>query len=105
MGTIKASEPGLKKIQQARKESGRKRDDAEWLVAASEVLDPESEWLLGGPYAEGCSEATWRRFLTGSPVTVPAFKAFCQVLGFDWRSIADRSPRRRPGRLQRRSIH
>lgn len=90
MGTLKASELGLQRIQQARKESGRKRDDAEWLVAASEVLDPESEWLLGGPYAEGCSEATWRRFLAGSPVTVPAFKAFCQVLGFDWRSIADR---------------
>ncbi len=90
MNTLKASEAGLSKIQQARKDSGRKRDDTEWLVAASKILCPESEWASGGPYAEGCSESTWRRFLTGYSVTVPAFKAFCQVLGFDWREIADR---------------
>lgn len=90
MDTLKASELGLSKIQQARKDSGRKRDDTEWLVAASEILCPDSDWASAGPYAEGCSESTWRRFLTGYSVAVPAFKAFCQVLGFDWREIADR---------------
>lgn len=89
MKTLKASELGLKKIQQARKDSRRKRNDNQWLVAASEILAPESEWQLEGPYAEGCSEATWKRFLTGYPVAVPTFKAFCQVLGFDWREIAE----------------
>lgn len=42
-------------------------------------------WQIERPDVEGFSEATWKRFLTGYPVAVRRFKAFCQVLGFDWR--------------------
>lgn len=91
MVTLKVSELKLKQIHQARQESGRKKDDEQWLLAASRILKPEQTWLPGGPYAYGCSQGTWGRFLAGQPVGAPAFKAFCQILGFDWQMIADRT--------------
>ncbi|HIK10145.1 MAG TPA: NACHT domain-containing protein [Oscillatoriaceae cyanobacterium M33_DOE_052] len=88
--TLKASEVGLKQIQQARKERGWTIDCEKWLLAASHLMAPDREWQIGGPYADGCSEATWRRFLRGEKVGTAAFKAFCQVLGCDWRIVVER---------------
>ncbi len=88
--TLKASEVGLKQIQQARKERGWTIDCGEWLLAASNLMAPDREWQLGGPYADGCSEATWKRFLRGEKVGTAAFQAFCGVLGFDWRAVVER---------------
>lgn len=88
--TLKASEAGLKQIQQARKERGWTIDYEEWLLAASHLMAPDREWRLGGPYADGCSESTWKRFLRGEKVGAGAFKAFCKVLGCDWRAVVER---------------
>ncbi|MFB2917910.1 NB-ARC domain-containing protein [Aerosakkonema funiforme] len=88
--TLKASEPGLAKIKQARNERGWTIEDDRWLLEASKILKPEQEWQPGC-YADGCSETTWKRFLRGQPITSPVFKAFCQILELNWEEIVDRS--------------
>ncbi|MEG4443212.1 NACHT domain-containing protein [Microcoleus sp. AT9_B5] len=93
MTALKASDEGLVKIKQARKERGLTVEDPRWLVEASKRLDPDRTWTEAGPYADGLSLPTWRRFLGGrKPIKANAFKAFCKVLHLDWEEIVDRPP-------------
>lgn len=93
MTTLKASEEGLVKIRQARRERGSTIEDPRWLVQASQTLEPDRTWTEAGPYADGLSLPTWRRFLRGrEPIKANAFRAFCTVLHLDWEEIVDRPP-------------
>ncbi|MEG4199646.1 NACHT domain-containing NTPase [Microcoleus sp. Pol12A5] len=93
MTTLKASEEGLVKIKQARRERGSTIEDPKWLVEASQKLEPDRTWTEAGPYADGLSLPTWRRFLAGrEPIKANAFKAFCTVLQLNWEEIVDRHP-------------
>ncbi|MBD1884727.1 NACHT domain-containing protein [Microcoleus vaginatus] len=93
MTTLKTSEEGLVKIRQARRERGWTIEDPRWLVEASKALDPDRTWTEAGPYADGLSLPTWRRFLAGrEPIKANAFKAFCTVLQLNWEEIVDRPP-------------
>ena len=94
MATIGASQQGLAKIRQARKEKGWIKDDPRWLEEASKSLD--SNWQEDSPYAIGISYGTWTRFLTGKPINTPAFKAFCAVLALDWEEIVNRTIVQKP---------
>lgn len=92
MAKLKASQQGIAKIKQARNEKGWTVDDPRWLVEASKVLEPKKIWQEGGPYADGCSEGNWKRFLYGkAAVNTEVFKAFCRVLGVSWEEIVDRT--------------
>ncbi|MBD1826883.1 NACHT domain-containing NTPase [Microcoleus vaginatus GB1-A2] len=94
MTTLKASEEGLVKIKQARRERGSTIEDPRWLVEASQKLEPDRTWTEAGPYADGLSLPTWRRFLRGTePIKANAFRAFCTVLQLNWEEIVDRPPR------------
>jgi hypothetical protein len=88
---VKASELGLDRIRQARKEKGW-----DWnvdyedspLVEASKLLD--EDWQPGNAYPEGISGSTWRRFLEGKErIDIIAFKAFCQVIEVNWDEVVD----------------
>ncbi len=92
MAKLKASQQGIAKIKQARNEKGWTVDDPRWLVEASKVLEPKKIWQEGGPYADGCSEGNWKRFLYGrAAVNTEVFKAFCRVLGVSWEEIVERA--------------
>ncbi|MEW6491858.1 MAG: NB-ARC domain-containing protein [Cyanobacteriota bacterium] len=95
MPTLKASRQGKAKINQARNEKGwgwNIGNDDTCFIEASKVLEPEKNWFSGGPYANGISEGTWRRFLAGTkPISAVAFKAYCQVLELNWEEIVDRA--------------
>ncbi|WP_416668996.1 WD40 domain-containing protein [Egbenema bharatensis] len=91
MTTIKASPQGIAQIKQARKQKGWAVNDFRWLEAASEILG--TCWAQEGVLAVGVSEGTWKRFLAGKvPINAEAFKAYCQVLGLDWETIAAGEP-------------
>lgn len=93
----KPSKQGLEKIKQALQKAKIEQDwnkyDQRWLVEASKFLYPEGDWNLNGPYADGCSEGTWKRFVDnkGESINPRPFQAFCEVLGLDWREIIDTS--------------
>jgi len=89
MPSIKASEDGVERVEQARIEKGWTSDDPKWLVEASKILEPSKEWLAGGPYAYGCSEASLKRFRAGKPIKSNTFKAFCSALGLPWQQIRE----------------
>ena len=96
MTTLKASEEGLVKIKQARRERGSTIEDPRWLVEASQKLDPDQTWTRP-PYADGLSLPTWRRFLRGrEPIKANAFRAFCTVLQLNWEEIVSRPPPENP---------
>jgi len=89
--TLKASATGHSKIKQARLEKGWPVNDFRWLTAASQSLG--IDWEDAGVLAAGISEGTWKRFLAGKvPINAMAFKAYCQVLGLDWRSVVETAP-------------
>jgi hypothetical protein len=91
--TLKASRLGIIKIKQARNEKGWSWSTGEdtCLVEASQLLEPEKKWFPGGPYANGISEGTWKRFLAGrQAISAVAFKAYCEVLGLNWEEIVGR---------------
>ncbi|NJO98397.1 MAG: NACHT domain-containing protein [Pleurocapsa sp. CRU_1_2] len=89
MVALKVSSCGLAIVKQARKAKGWTIDDWRWLEAASEILG--ISWAETGYFADGISEGTWKRFLSGKyAVNVDAFRAFCQVLGLQWQEIVDR---------------
>lgn len=94
MPTLIASPLGLEKIRQARSERGwgwSTDDNDACLVAASQVLNPSRQWSEGGPYANGISGGTWKRFLSGRhAIGAAAFKAYCHVLGLDWEDVVAR---------------
>ena len=94
MPTLKASRLGIARIKQARNEKGWSwslDDDDTCFVEASKVLEPDKNWFSGGPYANGISAGTWKRFLAGrQPISAAAFKAYCHVLGLNWEELVDR---------------
>lgn len=103
MATIGASQQGLAKIKQARKEKGRTREDRRWFKEASKCLDSNWQEDEDAPdaYARGISSGTWSRFLAGRRINTPAFKAFCTVLNLDWEEIVDRDIVQKPKADQR----
>lgn len=89
MSTLKASQQGLARIKQARKEKGWTVYDLRWLQEASSVLN--HSWSEEDVLAEGISEGTWKRFLAGKlHIKADSFKAYCQVLGLDWNQVVER---------------
>jgi len=88
MQTLKASKEGLGKIKQAREDRGWTVDSGKWFEEATKILEPNRK--NGQPFAEGISEGTWRRFLSGkNPINANAFRAYCQVLGLNWEEVVD----------------
>lgn len=69
--SLQASEPGLAKIDQIRKQKG-------WAA-----MDPA---LLK---ASRVSEATLKRFRLKRPIQREAFISICEALGLDWREVAE----------------
>lgn len=97
MPSLKASHQGLERIKQARKAKNWTIEDGRWLVAASQVLNPEIDWASEQYtskqiFAAGISLSTWKRFLQGKPIQAEVFKAFCQVLEADWKMLAVPEP-------------
>jgi WD40 repeat protein/transcriptional regulator with XRE-family HTH domain len=90
MVALKVSDRAIAIIKQARKAKGWTVDDCRWLEEASRVLG--ISWEETGYLADGISEGTWKRFLSGKyAINVDAFKAFAQVLGLQWQEIVDRN--------------
>jgi hypothetical protein len=98
--TLKASEQGLAKIQQAREERGWTQEDPRWLVEISKILDPNTNWQPGCDGLQppkGCTLATWKRFLNGKEaIRANTYKAFCQVLGLNWKDTISSVERQLP---------
>ena len=95
MSSLKASQPGLTQIKQAISQKGWKISSDRWLLEASKILEPDGDWQAGGPYAYGCSERTWERFLRGIAIRDRSFIAFCQLLGANPEDVIDSSNRLR----------
>lgn len=94
MPTLIASPTGLERIRQARIEKGwgwSTDDDDLCLIVASQFIDEGRVYGPGGPYANGISGGTWKRFLAGRhPIRASAFKAYCQAIGLDWHDVIAR---------------
>lgn len=93
MPSLKASADGLEQIKQARKEKYWPIEDNRWLIAASQVLEPQINWQIGSLsrqsiFAHGVSLSTWKRFLQGKPIRAEVFQSFCQVLELDWQAVS-----------------
>ena len=91
MSSLKASQPGLTQIKQAISQTGWKISSDRWLMEASKILEPDGDWQAGGPYAYGCSERTWERFLRGVAIRDRSFIAFCQLLGVKPEDVVESS--------------
>jgi len=88
VNTLRASSTGRRQIKQARLAQGWPASDFRWIEAASRSLG--TDWQTTGALAAGISEGTWKRFLAGKvAINANAFKAYCEVLGLDWRTIAE----------------
>ncbi len=91
MITLKASSSGRAQIKQARLKQGWATSDFRWMQAASRILG--TDWESAGVLAVGISEGTWKRFLAGKvAINADAFRAYCEVLGLDWRAVAEAEP-------------
>ena len=89
MVALKASAGGRIRILQAIKTKKLTVNDFRWLEAASNILGVS--WQKEGYLAEGISEGTWKRFLSGKhAVNVDAFKAYCQMLELEWQEVVER---------------
>jgi AAA-like domain len=94
--TLKASEQGLTKLKKARLDRGLAIDNSQWLYEASLIINSDPgviDLYKEGFYANGISVATWKRFLgvgNWKPIRPKAFKAYCQILGFDnWKELVE----------------
>ena len=88
MITLKASSSGRVQIRQARLKQGWAASDFRWMQAASQLLG--TDWESAGVLAAGISEGTWKRFLAGKvSINAEAFRAYCEVLGLDWQTVAE----------------
>ncbi|KAM3093971.1 hypothetical protein ACKFKG_17250 [Phormidesmis sp. 146-35] len=88
------SKEGLGKVKQALKiaksERGLNTYDPLWLKEASQELESEKTWSTDPPYADGCSEGTWKRFIEGSAsINAKSFQAFCKILELPWQDVVD----------------
>jgi serine/threonine-protein kinase len=93
MPSLKASTQGLVLIRHARKIKLWAIEDAQWLISASQALEPETSWenttyTDKRIFAAGISLSTWKRFLRGEAISAKVFQAFCQVLQLDWQAIS-----------------
>lgn len=85
--SLQCSENGLVLIQKAIIEKGWPRYKEIWPQEASKFIIPElNEPTQSHGYV---SVSTWKRFISGKPVKVINFKAFCKVLGLKWEEIVD----------------
>ncbi|MFB2835361.1 NACHT domain-containing protein [Floridanema evergladense] len=101
MTTLKASQQGLAKIKQARKEKGWPIDDPRWQIEASQELEPNGTWTEHDFYATGISLPTWRRFLAGKEaIQTNAFKVYCKVLNLNWEEVVDRTQSLDPPQIE-----
>jgi hypothetical protein len=81
MASIKIAPNRLEQVQAARKQRDLPIDSPQWLIEASQILNPGTE-------VEQVSIGTWKRFLRGESVRKEYFQAFCQILGFEWQDVA-----------------
>lgn len=88
MPSSRASQQGLIKIRQVRKQQGWNRNDSRWLMAVSQILKPGINFHESGPFE--ISESTWGRFLDGKAIKALVFKACCQALGLDWEEVLEK---------------
>ena len=103
MTTLKASLQGLARIKRARHDKGWATSDFRWIEAASSILG--KSWVQDGVLAVGISEGTWKRFLAGkSPINADAFKAYCQVLGLDWKDVIEATENNKLGRWSKEDV-
>jgi WD40 repeat protein len=91
MSSLKAEPAQLHRIKQARIERGWTIDNSQWLIEASKILDPDRDWDRAEKLA--ISIRPWKNFLKGEAIRPQTFKAFCQVLGLDWREIVANTER------------
>ena len=84
--SLKASEYGNKKVQEARQNKSWTIENPQPLLAASMILEPNNYWTEASSFY-AVSQATWRRFIEGKAVRSENFKAFCQILDLDWHDI------------------
>jgi hypothetical protein len=87
MTSLKISPDQLQRIKQARIERGWAIDHPDWLIEASKILKPSTDWEKGEKLA--VSIGSWKRFLNGKPIKTDVFKAFCQILDLQWRELID----------------
>lgn len=92
MRTLKASPEGLDRIRKARQEKDWAIDNPQWWEEASKFLPlvkiKNGKNLVPGAVGIG----TWKRFLAGTAIKAHSFKAFCQVLGLNWKEVVDTTP-------------
>jgi hypothetical protein len=90
----RASKKGLQTVREACKRNKWTREvfnNDLPLVLASKLLEPDKEWLQGGPvYAERVNEASWRRFFIGKDyIRLEIFAAYCQVLAIPMLQVVE----------------
>ncbi|NEO55356.1 MAG: DUF1822 family protein [Okeania sp. SIO3B5] len=95
--SLKASEDGFLQIRQAvrkiQDDFGWPFDSHEWLESAARIND--EFWKEGDDYPNGCSQSTWKRFVSGKGgkplyINQKAFKIFCKVLQLKWEDIVEK---------------
>jgi WD40 repeat protein len=91
MASLSVSRQGLVQVKQAIAQKGWKVSDPRWLLEASRILEPQTDWNEFGPYAYGCSPQTWERFLQRTAIRDRSFTAFCQVLQLDPATVVQTS--------------
>lgn len=86
--SLRASQPGLEIVDQARRKRGWNKDASAWIDAASELLRD-----TGGSLAR----STLQRFWKGQPIRRENFVAICIAVGIaNWKEIVDDSPTQQP---------
>jgi hypothetical protein len=93
---LNASQQGRNKIGFARKRKGWTSKDPQACREASKIIEPRIDWdsdenIANNLFADGASIETWKRFLSGKPINVLAFKAFCQILELDYLEVCEES--------------
>jgi tetratricopeptide (TPR) repeat protein len=79
----KPSAYGMSRVNQSISQTQQGLDDPQWLVDARDILTSS----LGNSPVEAISTESWKRFIQGKPIYIDIFKAYCQVLGLDWKAI------------------
>jgi hypothetical protein len=100
--TLKASEAGKQRIDQAKNRKAWTIESESPLIEASRHLQPGIDWQQQDSYAKYVSQATWKRFLSGRDrIRAEVFKAFCLALELDWQEVVDLAIRNPHGATQR----
>lgn len=78
----------IQKVKDAVRHRGWRVYGKRVCLEASELLEPGTERNEDGPFAYGCAQNTWEKFLAGKPIRKKAFDAFCEVLGINPDEVA-----------------